>query len=187
MCGRTKMDHPVLKLLARFGALADPLLDTLWEPRQYFRPTNNILVVLPLTATSEAGSQHGRLLSAMHWGWSDTYNARIERVQEPNGIWTEAFAQRRCLIPVTTYYERQLGVSSATDDVLALGGIFTLQHSGVAMLTQPANEQISQVHHRMPIAIAPDAWDRWLNPNLLYTWSGTPQLPELTEDQVTYA
>ncbi|MBV8769997.1 MAG: SOS response-associated peptidase family protein, partial [Hyphomicrobiales bacterium] len=52
----------------------------------------------------------------------------------------------------------------------ALAGIWTSYREddavvrSFAVITCPANDLVAEIHHRMPVIIAPENYDRWLSP-----------------------
>ena len=64
------------------------------------------------TALVQVVARDGGIVSVpMIWGFSVTwqrnvvFNARIERADDAGGMWSEAFAARRCIVPVWTFFE----------------------------------------------------------------------------------
>jgi putative SOS response-associated peptidase YedK len=152
-------------------------------------------------------SASGRELVNLSWGliapWSKdatealrsqsmAINARTESVDE-KPTFRSAFRSRRCLIPVTGYYEwaTELGQyeskqpfyirSQATwldkrsgqlrPKSLACAGIFDRWvdergeiHESAAIITREAVGELATVHHRMPTFLPEDRWDAWLDP-----------------------
>ncbi len=128
-------------------------------------------------------------LSFMRWGFiphwlksdldkfSGHLHARIETVEEKPSF-KEAYLKRRCLIPVSGYYEWKLiqgrkqpfFVFVKEEPVLAIAAIWEAhldaQHElveTVAMLTTPACEIVRRVHERMPLIIEPCRFHHWLS------------------------
>jgi putative SOS response-associated peptidase YedK len=111
---------------------------------------------------------------------SNAINARIESVHE-KPTFRSAFASRRCIIPVTGYYEwatengpfapKQPFYIHREDSVLALAGIFDRWvdsngeiHESCSIITRPAIGKLATIHHRMPTFITQERWDAWLSP-----------------------
>jgi len=110
---------------------------------------------------------------------SSAINARIESVHE-KPTFRSAFRSRRCIIPVTGYYEwaTENGPFAPKQpfyihsrDVLALAGIFDRWvdsngeiHESCSIITRPAIGQLAEIHHRMPTFITHERWSAWLNP-----------------------
>jgi putative SOS response-associated peptidase YedK len=93
-------------------------------------------------------------------------------------MWREAFENRRCLIPVSGYYEytgpaggKQAHLFTASgDDWLWAAGIWE-ENSELgrcySMIMTAANAFVSAIHHRMPALLAPDAMEPWLAGEIL--------------------
>ncbi|MGJ8697193.1 MAG: SOS response-associated peptidase [Verrucomicrobiaceae bacterium] len=100
----------------------------------------------------------------MRWGFERKGLGVVNNTRSDNlesGMWREAFAERRCLIPVMSYYEWSgpkgrkrthlfqaadegwLWAAGIWEEVAELGRCFS-------MLTTEANERVSPIHHRMP-------------------------------------
>lgn len=104
-------------------------------------------------------------------------NARAETVSE-KPTFRAAFRYRRCLVPVSGFYEwRREGktktpfyFSSPTNVPLILAGLWEdwtdhVEHyRSFTILTTQANTVMQPIHDRMPVILPPDAWNRWLNP-----------------------
>jgi len=181
MCGRFSLATPVTEVAAAFGA--EPLSDlTPFSPSWNVAPQTQVPVI----------TQHGvhgdgdvpRHLRTMKWGlrpsWAkashhEPINARIESVRE-KPMFRSAFERRRCAVPADGWYEwmttpqgKVPWYHTRVDGTCALmAGLWdTWTHDGrsvesFALLTQPANEDCTQVHHRMPVLIEGQELDAWL-------------------------
>lgn len=91
-------------------------------------------------------------------------NARIETV-ERKPIFASSFASRRCIVLASKFYEFDRNDLEQTfisrDGLIFLAGIYQYDH--FVILTQKANEAISFYHSRMPIALAEESIDAYLN------------------------
>jgi putative SOS response-associated peptidase YedK len=107
-------------------------------------------------------------------------NARAETVDEKPSF-REAFASRRCLVCTDGFYEwKRTGKSRIpfytrrkNRKPIAFAGIWERYQLSddeslytFAALTTDANALMSPIHHRMPVIIEPDRYDRWLDPKL---------------------
>lgn len=164
--------------LARFLSAA-PANDLPQGPRYNICPTQPVGVV-----TSTDGS---RLYRPMRWGfvprWYKTLsdgplliNARAETIVDKPAF-RDACRQRRCLVPVTGFYEWTKGadgkrlpwyIRRADGDPLVLAGIWQdwgqgdAQGPTFAVVTCPAGPALSHIHHREPVSLARDDWAKWL-------------------------
>ncbi|HPF70149.1 MAG TPA: SOS response-associated peptidase [Candidatus Krumholzibacteria bacterium] len=178
MCGRINLTAPPHVLAERFYLDVAPDL----RPRWNIAPTQDVAAVVP----NPLGE--GRLLRMFRWGlvppWSpepDTgakmINARSETVREKPAF-RDAFARRRCLVPVNGFYEwqkrgdgKQPFLFRRRDhDVFALAGIWerweypggrTLETCSI--LTTAANAVMRPVHHRMPVVVPEADWRLWFS------------------------
>jgi putative SOS response-associated peptidase YedK len=177
MCGRFVMK-------ADPGELADffSLAGTVDVVARYnIAPTQLVAAV--------AGGPDGRAWRVFRWGlvpsWASDVkigqrmiNARSETVFD-KPVFRMAIRRRRCLIPADGFYEwgtvgavRQPYFIRLNDSrPFAMGGIWEHWESpegdvieSCAILTAPANELMSSFHHRMPVIIDRDQFDRWLDP-----------------------
>jgi putative SOS response-associated peptidase YedK len=117
-------------------------------------------------------------------------NARMETVHEKPAF-RRAFVRRRCLLPADGFYEwRQTAagggrprkqpyfIHPADGGVLALAGLYEYwRDPAVAgdddpgawlttctVITTDATDAAGRIHPRMPLALAPDHYDVWLDP-----------------------
>ena len=116
-----------------------------------------------------------------HWYKSMTdgpllFNARAETLAEKPAF-RDASHKRRCLIPADGFYEWQklegsnskpFYVKKSDRRQMIFAGIWQYWESWknriltCTILTVPASEQISEIHHRMPLLIEPIEWALWL-------------------------
>lgn len=178
MCGRAFQTSSPDKLQERFGTIG-PLPN---QPARFnAAPTQDLLVVRFNPATRE------RRLDALRWGlvplWatnlaigSKAINARAEAIdQKP--MFRDAFARRRCLIPVDGFYEWRPAtdariphaIAHAEGAVLALAGLWERWKSpageivrSFTIVTTTANELLRPLHERMPVMLEPTDFPRWL-------------------------
>ena len=103
-------------------------------------------------------------------------NARSETVAT-SGMFREAFAKRRCLVPAAAYYEWRddpegktpFAVARVDGDPVAFGGIWEEWKSPegetlrtFATITTDANSQLAAIQDRMPVIIETADWPLWL-------------------------
>ena len=181
MCGRFTRKYSWREIweLYRLTSPASNL-----EPRYNVCPTTIIDTVVARSS--------GRELIPMRWGlvpswWQKplkelkiaSFNARAETVTE-KPFFHDAFWGKRCLIPVSGYYEwqdtpggKQPHYFTARDGspVLTVAGswdewidIETRQPmKSCAMIITQANDFVGEVHDRMPVLLRPDEFERWLS------------------------
>jgi putative SOS response-associated peptidase YedK len=109
-------------------------------------------------------------------------NARSETVTT-KPAYREAVRRRRCLIPADSFYEWQLSadgprrpyaIARADGGPIAFAGLWDAWRDRTAgdgpwvrtcaIVTTTANDRLRPIHERMPVVLAPDAWDGWLDP-----------------------
>ena len=141
-------------------------------------------------AGSDAASG-GRALAMLRWGlvpfWakdptigSRLINARAESVAEKPSF-RDAFRKRRCLVLADGFYEWQAQPQGpkqpfyiTTPATMAFAGLWERWRDPVgpivetcSIVTTEASEQLRPIHDRMPVILAAEAFDAWLD-------AGTP-------------
>lgn len=177
MCGRIVNTMPVDAMARLFAAV--PGNDLPAGARYNVCPTEPLAV-----AVSEAGT---RRLRAMRWGFLPHWyksptdgplliNARAETIAEKPAF-RAAARQRRCLVPVTGFYEWTKSPEGArlpwfihpTDGgPMVLAAIWQDWEGGgerlasVAIVTCAAGGGMERLHHRMPVILGAQDWPKWL-------------------------
>lgn len=187
MCGR--FIHTTLpRIYAQLLGIEDDEL-----VNRDFRPRFNIAPSQPVLVTREP-SPGQRELAPVRWGlipfWSSgpdnrysMINARVETVhQKP--AYRGPFRYRRCLIPADGFYEwKALGKAKQPHCIrrkdgrpMAFGGIWDrwsdpdgAELDSCSIIVMPADDRLIGVHDRMPLMLAADAWDSWLDPEMQNT------------------
>jgi putative SOS response-associated peptidase YedK len=179
MCGRFTQQRPASELAEIFAA--EPLVE---DPGARFNvaPTDDALVVVQ--------RDERRAITAYRWGlvphWatdlkagSRMFNARAETLPT-SPAFRAAFARRRCLVPVDSFYEwkregtvrQPYRVVREDGRPLALAGLWAgwkdpeteLVHRTFTIVTTSPNDALADLHDRMPVIVPDDAWARWLDP-----------------------
>tara|TARA_B100000886_G_C20425770_1_gene493900 strand:+ start:5872 stop:6567 length:696 start_codon:yes stop_codon:yes gene_type:complete len=113
-------------------------------------------------------------------------NARAESVATKMSF-KEAFLKRRCLVPCDGFYEwrdesgRKQGfrIGMKGGKLFAFAGIYQYTNSDneekpvvigerkatLAIITTNANAKLSRIHHRMPVILSKEHYDKWLFAN----------------------
>ncbi|MGZ8950524.1 MAG: SOS response-associated peptidase [Methylobacter sp.] len=150
------------------------------NPDYNIPPGQKILAIVQL----EDGSNRAVNL---HWGlipsWSKDrtisshlINARAETLTEKPSF-KKAYLHRRCLIPATGFFEWQsidagkqpYHIYKPDNALFAFGGLWEHWEQdqetvySCTIITTVANDKIAPIHNRMPIIIAPDDYNRWLD------------------------
>jgi len=177
MCGRYMMTSPVdaMRQLLMFDERPN------LPPRYNVAPSQDI----PIVRLNK--ERTGRELALVRWGlipyWADDpkigyklINARAESVATKPAF-RVAFRQRRCLVPANGFFEwekrgrtKQPWLIRAKGGVLmAFAGLWEVWRDpegepvhSCAIVTGEPNEVAGRFHDRMPVILAPDAYERWL-------------------------
>ncbi len=178
MCGRYSLTTAPEALRRLFDFDTTPNL----APRYNIAPTQSAPVV-------RNAANGGRELTMPRWGlipsWAKdasigakTINARSETVAEKPSF-RSAFRHRRCLVPADGFYEwRREGeikqpfrIGMLDGAAFAFAGLWE-SWSGAddgealesfTILTAEANRKLRPIHARMPVILAPEAYDAWLD------------------------
>jgi putative SOS response-associated peptidase YedK len=158
MCGRATLKTPLSELRRLLGLQGElPEIG----PRFNIAPSQP----LPIVRTPHR-------LELLRWGLPTRVrpmiNVRAETVARAPQ-YRDSFRLRRCLVIVDGFYEWQrVGKHKRPFYVLrddaqpfALAGIW--DGDGCAVITAPARGVLATLHDRMPVLLAPDAYDRWLD------------------------
>ena len=176
MCGRFALGIPAEQLKLDFG-----LDDCVDFPIRYNIPPGTDIPVIRLSPEGK------RVVHRLRWGlvphWSKDpsigaklSNARSESVAEKPSF-RDAFKRRRCLIPVSGFYEwktegkskQPYYFSMKSGEPMALGGLWdswtapdrTVLRT-VCIVTTAANDLMAPIHERMPVIISPTYYQDWL-------------------------
>jgi putative SOS response-associated peptidase YedK len=145
-------------------------------------PTQEILAIY---------SQHGqKWLDKFHWGlvpfWAKDpaignrlINARAETVAEKPSF-KSAFKKRRCLIIADGFYEwkgpkgqkQPMFITLPDKKPFAFAGLWESwgkkdpdhPYKSCTIITTEACDALRDIHHRMPVILEPEIYERWLNP-----------------------
>lgn len=191
MCGRFNLRTTGREVGEFFHTRTFPQFDPLYN----VAPTDNSLIVaaagtLPLDADDEElDLQAKNDLAWARWGllpvwlkdikgWAPRMNARSETVVS-NNVFRSAFKSRRCLVPVTGFYEwkeveprkkQPFHIQPTESPFLPLAGVWEVWRKGerevlsCSVLTCEPNETMVGIHDRMPVILAESDWERWLDP-----------------------
>jgi len=156
MCGRYALHANPEVVALQFGLDAVPD----FKARYNIRPGTEILAV-----------DHRRKARLVPWGGRFA-NARAETVSE-RPAFRAAFRQFRCLVPASGFYEWQnIGrtkqpwyIRPANDKLFALAGLVLLWQGqrSVTLITTEPNELMRGIHDRMPVLVAPEDYQAWLD------------------------
>lgn len=179
MCGR--MVAASIKRLWRSRGVVD--IPPGFLPRDNIAPTSPVLVI------RAAGDDW--TADMMRWGlvpswWKDasklpgqTFNARAETIAE-KPTFRASFKRRRCLIPADGFFEwKAMGDSAKQpyyihprdpEAVFAFAGLWDLWETAdgailsTTIITTTPNALMEGIHNRMPVILAPQHFQEWLDP-----------------------
>ncbi len=185
MCGRAKLTVP-FSVLAKLYALEEtdaPLL----VPRRNIAPTQAIAIV-------RAVKGGARRMALVRWGlvpsWSKgleagakMFNARSESIATKPSF-RAAFRKRRCLVIADGFYEwktEEGARKQKTPHLVTMPGNAPFAMAGLwetwtspdgelidtcTILTREAAGVVKEIHSRMPIILAPECHEAWLDPEV---------------------
>ena len=112
-------------------------------------------------------------------------NARVETVADKPSF-RRAFSTRRCLLPADGYYEwyttdqrdgrgkpvkQPFFIHPADGGLYVMAGLYEFWKgpdaswlSTCTIITTSATDALGQIHDRMPMVVAKEAWGDWLDP-----------------------
>jgi putative SOS response-associated peptidase YedK len=180
MCGRYRLSRRKQIIEEHFDAVSG---EEDWAPRYNIAPTQ------PVPIIPQHPREPRRELSLMRWGlipwWAKDasgaarmINARSETAAKLPAF-RDAMKSRRCIVPADGFYEWQrVGKTKQPycfevndGELFAFAGLWerwkdadgrTLETCSI--LTTTPNSVTSTVHDRMPVILAPDNYDLWLDP-----------------------
>ncbi len=185
MCGRYNLIATGQQIMDHFGLLSLPA----HKPDYNIPPGQKILTVVQM---EDGGNRAVHLHWGLIPSWSKDHaisshliNARAETLTEKPSF-KNAYRHRRCLIPATGFFEWQstghassrpagdkrkqpYHIHQPDHALFAFAGIWEhWEHDqetvySCAIITAAANGKIAPIHDRMPVIIAPDDYDRWLD------------------------
>ncbi len=176
MCGRFNLTASGDEIAEEFGLDEVPAL----RPRFNIAPSQPIAVIGVQPRTGRRG------LAELLWGFLPAragakprrfINARSETAAHTPAF-RDAFAQRRCLLPATGFYEWQRAARArpqpwlfrmADGRAFALAGLWEPSPgadspAGCLILTTEPNQLAREVHDRMPAILGPADYAAWLDP-----------------------
>ncbi|HPF48531.1 MAG TPA: SOS response-associated peptidase [Caldisericia bacterium] len=186
MCGRITLTHKLEEIYKRFKVDLHGEYDEIYQaemskPRYNIAPSQHITCI-----TSD------RKLEYMKWGlvpsWATdssigykTFNARAETV-DTKPAFRASFAKRRCLIPVSGFYEwkregkkksQPFLISMKSGELFALAGLWDswkspdgVELKSCTIITTTPNEMMKPIHDRMPVILQQEFEDEWFVANI---------------------
>jgi len=154
-----------------------------FPPRHNVAPTQPVAIVRMAEGSREFALVRWGLIPA--WvkdprGFSLLINARGESVLDKPAF-RNAMKRRRCLFPADGFYEWKRDgerkqpwfVRLKSGQPMAFAGLWETwsgpngeEMETAAIVTTTASRSIAHIHDRMPVIVAPEAFDFWLDPNV---------------------
>ena len=121
----------------------------------------------------------------MRWGFHRSFNPAINNARSDkleSGMWAEAFRERRCVIPVSAFYEWGPGTGGRKqaydcrhpeDDYLWIAGLWeNHQELGpcYTMATTASSPLMAPIHDRMPAVLRADEVQGFLDPGIRWNF-----------------
>ena len=181
MCGRILLTSSGRELAEAFDLADVPEL----SPRFNIAPSQNLGTLTGAKGERAFALRRFGLIPSWAKDPSISYrmiNARSETAASKPAF-RDALRRRRCIVPATGFYEwtrsgRQRQPhwfhrrDQAAEPFLAMAGLWErwAAHDSddviesVSILTTQANATVSRVHDRMPVLLARDDFERWLDP-----------------------
>ncbi len=181
MCGRFSLGADATTLASQFALFEAPA----WTPRYNIAPTQKALVVVrdPASPTRHAREHRWGLIPS--WAkdrsiGNQLINAQAETAATKSAF-RAAFRKRRCLILTDGFYEwkkegrhkQPFHIRLGDGRPYAFAGLWEHWDGGegaaidsCTILTTTPNDLLRPLHHRMAVILAPEDYDRWLDPAL---------------------
>jgi putative SOS response-associated peptidase YedK len=200
MCGRFAQRSQAGKVAKQFKVDDVPPL----AERYNVAPSQAVLAVREALGGREATLLKWGLVP--HWAkdpgiGNKLINARSETVTEKPSF-REAFARRRCLVPVDGFYEwsrrgdrkRPFYFHMKDGEPFAVAGLWERWEGEgepletCTLLTTEANELLASYHDRMPVILRPEDYEVWLDADVRESGQLTRLLrPYAYEEMSAYA
>lgn len=182
MCGRYVFDADGNVIAYVYGVPRSRLDDL--ERRYNVAPTTKVPIIRQ--------DEEGRRVDLVRWGlipfWAkdakisySLINARGETLAEKPSF-REAFKRRRCLVPAFygffewqkvpgTKVKQPYYITLQSGEPMTFAGLWESWRSpegevieSCTIATTEANEMVAKLHDRMPVILAKEDWDTWLDP-----------------------
>lgn len=179
MCDRFFLGRRTMEIAEALGLQAPRDVDR-WWPHYNISPGTDILALLNLP---------DRPLETVRWGLIPgsakvpaigytMINARSESIAV-RPVFRLAFLRRRCIIPADGFFEwktdgkvkQPFAIRLKSKEPLAMAGIWERwkdpkgnEVRSTAIITTSPNALMEKIHDRMPVILARDTWQKWLDP-----------------------
>lgn len=170
-------------------------MDLLWPEAAEIAPSWNVAPTqnAPIVRDAEHDGRRGREMIWARWGLIPSWakddsigtrlvNARAETAPDKPAF-RSAMSRRRCIVPVSGFYEWQKSESGAKkpwyiyradERIMLLAGLWESWTGGpdgpqqppvetFTILTTSANSAVAPIHDRMPVVLEPEQAGKWLD------------------------
>lgn len=201
MCGRFTLIAP--------GEAVAKLFDLSETPE--LAPRYNIAPTQPIAAVRYNSDKGEREFTHFYWGlipsWSKDpsigsrmINARSETAAEKPSF-RAAFKYRRCLVPTDGFYEwwkvdggkQPVRIQMKDEKPFAIAGLWEHWQSpdgseieSCTLLTTSPNDLLQPIHNRMPVILAPEDFDLWLDPGAQHPGEVQPLMRPFPSNKMTF-
>jgi putative SOS response-associated peptidase YedK len=201
MCGRFTLIAP--------GEAVAELFDLSETPE--LAPRYNIAPTQPIAAVRYNSDKGKREFTHFYWGlipsWSKDptigsrmINARSETAAEKPSF-RAAFKYRRCLVPTDGFYEwwkvdggkQPVRIQMKDERPFAIAGLWEHWQSpdgseieSCTLLTTGPNDLLKPIHNRMPVILAPEDFDLWLDPGAQHGGEVQPLMRPFPSDKMSF-
>jgi len=179
VCGRFVLKITSAEIAGHFELQEAPELSPLYN----IAPIQSIPIIRAPAGTRECSMARWGLIPA----WSkepkteySTFNARAETVSTKPAF-RAAFHQRRCIIPASGFYEWLRSGASKSPYYISLKDSQPFAFAGLwerwekegqivescTIIVTGANDLMMPIHDRMPVILATEDYDRWLDPKIV--------------------
>ena len=172
MCGRFVLSSDADQLADHYGLAGLPAFSGGYN----IAPSAQVPIVR-LGSDKEAAVCHWGFIP--HWVKEPVLkpiNARAETLAG-KPYFRDAFKRRRCLVPANGYYEWRAAAGGKQPFFIRMAGAELFSFAALwsswqgpdglvescVIITTSAREELADIHDRMPVIIAPDDYDAWLD------------------------
>lgn len=128
----------------------------------------------PEGSAAQGAGRAGKVVAKSKLVFNTRLDTGVRQLREGRGMWAQAMASGRCLVPVRAFYEDGPATGSPRPAPIRRPFRFTLAGSSVFLLagiaedgrfsivTTAPNSRVAPVHNRMPLVLAPGESRLWL-------------------------
>ncbi|EJC84183.1 hypothetical protein Rleg4DRAFT_5982 [Rhizobium leguminosarum bv. trifolii WSM2297] len=192
MCRRIYIDQPFDEMARNFAFAERGDVDDLGDRLPRYNGGALEVYHIVIQDVERQRDLRRPVFAVARWGltpaWMDRprrqppVHARREEINS-NGLFQEAYRSRRCLIPLSGFFEwrdslgtsrneQPYAVAMKDQSIFALAGIWEAWHHPIgidirsfAVVTCPPNEMMATIQNRMPVIIRREDYEHWLSPD----------------------